>query len=68
MTSGNGVERSGEEPAVGPIDGSLEMSITEGSDEDSDDGEDTAVDPAPAASADRPREGRRKPGVEYRPV
>ncbi|MEU6320001.1 hypothetical protein [Streptomyces sp. NPDC047009] len=64
MTSGNGAERSGEEPAVGPIDGSLETSITE----DSDDGEDTAVDPAPAASADRPREGRRKPGVEYRPV
>ncbi|MGW1802791.1 hypothetical protein ACWCQN_44890 [Streptomyces sp. NPDC001984] len=67
MTSGNGAERSGEEPAVGPIDGSLEMP-TEDSDEDSDDGEDTIVDPAPAASADRPREGRRKAGVEYRPV
>jgi hypothetical protein len=63
MTSGNGAERSGEEPAVGPIDGSLK-----GSTEDSLDGEDTTVDPAPAASADRPRKCRRKAGVEYRPV
>ncbi|WP_127361547.1 hypothetical protein [Actinacidiphila soli] len=61
MTSGNGAERSGEEPAVGPIDGSTEDSV---------DGEDTTVDPAaaPAASADRPCRCRRKAGVEYRPV
>ncbi|MFI6357404.1 hypothetical protein ACIBJF_33305 [Streptomyces sp. NPDC050743] len=63
MTSGNGAEQSGEEPALGPIDGSLE-----GSSEDSVDGQDTTVDPAPTASADRPRKYRRKAGVEYRPV
>ncbi|MEU6217388.1 hypothetical protein ABZ845_07690 [Streptomyces sp. NPDC047022] len=59
MTSGNGAERSGEEPAFGPVDGSLE---------DSADGQDTTVDPAPTAGADGPREYRRKTGVEYRPV
>jgi hypothetical protein len=73
MTSGNGAERSGEEPgvaersgqepAVGPIDRSLQ-----GCTKDSGDGEDTAVDPAPEASADWPRVSRRKPGAEYRPV
>jgi hypothetical protein len=63
MTSGDGVERSGEEPAVGPIDRS-----PKGSTKDAGDGEDTSVDPAPAASADRPRQRRRKAGVEYRPV
>ncbi|MER6075540.1 hypothetical protein ACFXMT_18835 [Streptomyces mirabilis] len=67
MASGNGVERSGEEIAVGPIDGSLKGS-TEDPDEDSNDGEDTTADPAPAASADRSREYRRKAGVVYRPV
>jgi hypothetical protein len=64
MTSGNGAERSnGEEPMVGAIDGS-----PQGSTEDSLNGEDTTVDPAPAASADLPRECRRKAGVAYRPV
>ncbi|MFF3877162.1 hypothetical protein [Streptomyces sp. NPDC001978] len=63
MTSGNGAERSGEEPAISPIDGPLK-----GSTEDSTDGEDNTVDPAPAASADQPRQGRRKAGVQYRPV
>ena len=67
MASGNGVERSGEEIAVGSIDGSLKGS-TEDPDEDSNDGEDTTADPAPAASADRSREYRRKAGVVYRPV
>ncbi|MGW5428185.1 hypothetical protein ACWET9_13330 [Streptomyces sp. NPDC004059] len=63
MTSGNGAEQPGEEPEVGPIDDSLE-----GSTEGAVDGQDTTVDPAPTASADRPREYRRKAGVEYRPV
>jgi hypothetical protein len=63
MTSGNGAEQSGEEPAVGSIDGSLKDST-----EDSIHGEDITVDPAPAASADRPRKHRRKADVEYRPV
>jgi hypothetical protein len=63
MTSGNGAERSGEEPAA---DESLHEPH-KGSTEDSDDGADTTVDPAPAG-AERPRAGRRKAGVEYRPV
>ncbi|MER5435528.1 hypothetical protein [Streptomyces sp. NPDC002588] len=63
MTSGNGAERSGEEPVAGPVDGSLT-----GSTDDSADGEETAADPAPTASADQPRGCRRKAGVEYRPV
>ncbi|MER5914883.1 hypothetical protein ABT124_31580 [Streptomyces sp. NPDC001982] len=73
MTFGNGAERSGEEsavaersgeePAVGPNDPS-----SRGCTKDSIDGEDTAVDPAPAASADQPCKSRRKAGVEYRPV
>lgn len=67
MTSGNGVERSGEELAVGPIDGSL-TGATEDPDKDANDGENTTLDPAPTASADQPRESRRKAGVEYRPV
>jgi hypothetical protein len=67
MTSGNGVEWSGEEPTVGPIDGSLK-GVTEAPDEDANDGEKTTVDPAPAESANQPRQSRRRPGVEYRPV
>ncbi|MFG2425956.1 hypothetical protein ACGFWD_44210 [Streptomyces sp. NPDC048448] len=73
MTSGNGAEqpgeepaaaeRSDEEPAVGPNDRS-----SRGRTKDSVDGEDSTVDPAPAESADRPRKSRRKPGVEYWPV
>nr|WTB34451.1 hypothetical protein OG781_37575 [Streptomyces sp. NBC_00830] len=63
MTSGNGAERSGEETAAGPIDGS-----PKGSTEDSPDSEDTTAEPDPAASAELSREYRRKPGVAYRPV
>lgn len=58
-TSGNDADRPDDGPAPGPADGSTE---------DSTDGEHTAVDPAPAASADGPSTRRRKAGVEYRPA
>jgi hypothetical protein len=63
MTSGNGTERSSEEPSIGDVDPSLKGCTT-----DPGDSEDTTVDPAPAASAERPRNSRRKAGVEYRPI
>lgn len=75
MTSGNGAERSGGQPAVGPSDGVLDDSADDFADDcvtesaaEPVDGEDTTVDPAPEASADRPPTGRRKAGVRYRPV
>ncbi|MGW7427766.1 hypothetical protein ACWGJB_49000 [Streptomyces sp. NPDC054813] len=63
MTSGNGDDQSGEEPAADSTDASPDGRV-----KDSGDGEDPAADPAPETSADRPRASRRKPGVEYRPV
>lgn len=60
MTSGNGIEPSGEESAADPVDG-----VREGPTEDS---ADATVDPTPPTGADRPRTFRRKAGVVYRPV
>jgi hypothetical protein len=59
MTSGNGVERSGEEPASGSTDGVVC---------DDTEAEDITVESVLPASLDRPRERRRKVGVQYRPV
>ncbi|MEU2624288.1 hypothetical protein ABZ642_40305 [Streptomyces sp. NPDC007157] len=63
MTSGNGDDRSGEEPAADAADASPDGRV-----KDSGDGEGPVADPAPETSADRPPTSRRKPGVEYRPV
>ncbi|BBA98508.1 hypothetical protein RVR_4710 [Actinacidiphila reveromycinica] len=73
MTSGNGAEPSGGQPAADHGDGALDTSAdnpTEGAEPEGGavDGEDTPVDPAPEASADPPRTRHRKAGVEYRPV
>lgn len=63
MTSGNGVEESGEESSVCDAEPSPEVAT-----DDSCDGPATTVDSAPAAITDRPPAGRRKPGVAYRPI
>ncbi|WP_435131547.1 hypothetical protein [Actinacidiphila sp. bgisy144] len=57
MTTGNGAEPSGGEPAAEPDDGSCEEESV---------GE--AVDPSAEAIAEAPPPPRRKAGVEYRPV
>jgi hypothetical protein len=63
MTSGDDAERSGgePEPEPGPVDGSPEGCADEAVG-------DSTEDPVPAASAESPRERRRKAGVEYRPI
>jgi hypothetical protein len=63
MTSGNGVEESGEESPVCDVEPSPEVPT-----DDSCDGAATTVDAAPAPITDRPPTSRRKPGVEYRPI
>ncbi|MFL4908400.1 hypothetical protein ACJ6WF_35680 [Streptomyces sp. MMS24-I2-30] len=61
MTSGNGAEPAGEEPAADSVDGPQK-----GHGDDSDDGAEPAA--GPATGAERTRTSRRKAGVEYRPV
>ena len=67
MNSDNGLERAGEEPAVGSTDGNIDRA-TDGSADGPTEGENTAVEPTPPASPDQPGERRRKAGVQYRPV
>ncbi|MFB7500839.1 hypothetical protein ACFC09_40265 [Streptomyces sp. NPDC056161] len=61
MTSGNGAEPAGEEPAADSVD-----TPQKGHADDSDDSAEPPADPA--TGAEPPRTSRRKAGVEYWPV